>query len=760
MRLEYFKNHWPVFIIIGTVLIFLFKTLFLGEIFVTPGMGLSDYTLGIFPQVNYISKALHSGRFPLWDEQIYGGYPFLANAEPALFYPLTIPLYWLFSAKTGLDLYTLFTFLLAGIGTYCFAQSLKLSKEASLISAFSFTFSAGVVVKIVHLDALTIIAHLPLLLFLTNKFLAKKSLWLWLLIIFIVTIEILNFEPQTAFIVFFAFVLYFLFKAYLQNHKQILANCLILASVFIFSLTLSAVQLVPSLTYFQYSDRQTGIDEKSVTKFPFVFAELAYFLRPAPFGDPSLGNYNSPAVPVPSIFWENNAYTGLIALIFGTAAVFFLLTKKKEVLFFSFLFIITVLFALDQSTPVGKILELPPFAYFRLPSRFLHLSRFSLAILAGFGFELAASRFPKKRFLFGLVAGGIVLADLFSFGLKYNPTYNYKKWLSPPKSAQIIFKDQSFFRIFTIGDYEAFYSIYEKFNGWKESIQPYYTLRELLPTDFNQNFNLYHADGYIGFFLKRDEIWKQTVRSEIRINSKTNTAKITPFGLKLLRLKNVKYITSSIILENEEVSLKQKIQYDKNEPTYYLYELTNPLPHAFFVSKAMVITDEKQVLAEIGKEDFKPEEEVIIESSGSEKLPASQRGEEVSKEVGSDEETRNPSTTLKTSQQYNNIAITSYQPEKVIIKAEVDQTGFLILTDSWFPGWNVTVNQNPTPIYRADYLYRAIKLEPGKHTIEFTYFPVGLKTGAMISIGTIGLLVILSIGYVLWQRRKSLASSG
>jgi uncharacterized membrane protein YfhO len=48
-------------------------------------------------------------------------------------------------------------------------------------------------------------------------------------------------------------------------------------------------------------------------------------------------------------------------------------------------------------------------------------------------------------------------------------------------------------------------------------------------------------------------------------------------------------------------------------------------------------------------------------------------------------------------------------------------------------------------IYRGNFFYRAVKLGPGEHTVEFTFQPVGFKLGWMTSIAT-GVLTLFIAG--------------
>ncbi len=90
-----------------------------------------------------------------------------------------------------------------------------------------------------------------------------------------------------------------------------------------------------------------------------------------------------------------------------------------------------------------------------------------------------------------------------------------------------------------------------------------------------------------------------------------------------------------------------------------------------------------------------------------------------------------------------------YRPNHVTIKTRQKGNGFLVLMDSYFPGWTVKVDGKEKPILRANHFYRAVQLGPGEHTLEFEYFPEGFKLGLMIS----GIsLLLLTLGCLLWGK--------
>jgi hypothetical protein len=99
--------------------------------------------------------------------------------------------------------------------------------------------------------------------------------------------------------------------------------------------------------------------------------------------------------------------------------------------------------------------------------------------------------------------------------------------------------------------------------------------------------------------------------------------------------------------------------------------------------------------------------------------------------------------------------IVSDEPDEVKIEAFMPRPGFLLLLDTWFPGWLATVNGRPEKIYRANYNFRAVELPAGESTVQFVYRPGSFRLG--IVLGAISLAVLAAAWF--WpQRKRSTAS--
>jgi hypothetical protein len=83
-------------------------------------------------------------------------------------------------------------------------------------------------------------------------------------------------------------------------------------------------------------------------------------------------------------------------------------------------------------------------------------------------------------------------------------------------------------------------------------------------------------------------------------------------------------------------------------------------------------------------------------------------------------------------------------PNRVALEVETSAPGYLVLADTWYPGWSATVDGHTVPVQRANIAFRAVALpEPGKHRVVFSYYPVGLNAGLAMSLTTVVLLAVV-----------------
>ena len=72
----------------------------------------------------------------------------------------------------------------------------------------------------------------------------------------------------------------------------------------------------------------------------------------------------------------------------------------------------------------------------------------------------------------------------------------------------------------------------------------------------------------------------------------------------------------------------------------------------------------------------------------------------------------------------------------VTVEAALARPGVLVLRDTYDTSWSARVDGAPATVVRANGLYRAVALTPGRHVIRFTYRPREFLIGLMITVAT------------------------
>ncbi|HLY36622.1 MAG TPA: YfhO family protein [Candidatus Binatia bacterium] len=83
------------------------------------------------------------------------------------------------------------------------------------------------------------------------------------------------------------------------------------------------------------------------------------------------------------------------------------------------------------------------------------------------------------------------------------------------------------------------------------------------------------------------------------------------------------------------------------------------------------------------------------------------------------------------------VAFLRSDPERVTIDVEASEHGFLVLSDTYFPGWRATVDGVASPILRANHAFRLVEVPAGRSTVDFRYAPRAIWLGALISAVTV-----------------------
>jgi hypothetical protein len=74
---------------------------------------------------------------------------------------------------------------------------------------------------------------------------------------------------------------------------------------------------------------------------------------------------------------------------------------------------------------------------------------------------------------------------------------------------------------------------------------------------------------------------------------------------------------------------------------------------------------------------------------------------------------------------------------EVTIEANPSRPAYLVLSDTYYPGWKCLVDGKESTIYRANFAMRAVYLSSGKHQLVFRFEPTSFAIGKWISIITL-----------------------
>jgi hypothetical protein len=70
------------------------------------------------------------------------------------------------------------------------------------------------------------------------------------------------------------------------------------------------------------------------------------------------------------------------------------------------------------------------------------------------------------------------------------------------------------------------------------------------------------------------------------------------------------------------------------------------------------------------------------------------------------------------------VRIVSYRNKEVVVEADSADGGWVVLNDIWHPWWRAEVDGRRVEPLRANVLFRAVAVPPGRHTVHFVFRPI------------------------------------
>jgi hypothetical protein len=178
----------------------------------------------------------------------------------------------------------------------------------------------------------------------------------------------------------------------------------------------------------------------------------------------------------------------------------------------------------------------------------------------------------------------------------------------------------------------------------------------------------------------------------------------------LLDLLGVRFVLSNEALEHAGNRVGPELRGPDRE--FFVYERPAPLPRAFIVPELRVVADDDAAAAAVADPAFQPRAFAVVPAPGPE-------GNDVHGEAASAERT---------------VRFVRDRPGEVTLAVGAGPRGFLVLADSWLPGWTAQLlTGRSLPLYRADSGLRAVPVPAGECEVRFSYRTPGLRPGLWLS---------------------------
>lgn len=154
-----------------------------------------------------------------------------------------------------------------------------------------------------------------------------------------------------------------------------------------------------------------------------------------------------------------------------------------------------------------------------------------------------------------------------------------------------------------------------------------------------------------------------------------------------------------------------------------IYENLDVLPRAFLVHHAELATDDAAALDLMRDPAFDPTSKAVIAGC-----------EQACRAAIDGTEGTGPAS-FGDGESPGQAKLVTYEPERLVVETVSERRSYLIVTDAHYPGWEATVDGERVPICRADVLFRAVPVPPGKHRVNLIFQPTIYRIGGIISLG-------------------------
>lgn len=139
---------------------------------------------------------------------------------------------------------------------------------------------------------------------------------------------------------------------------------------------------------------------------------------------------------------------------------------------------------------------------------------------------------------------------------------------------------------------------------------------------------------------------------------------------------------------------------------YWILQNPRALPRTFVPRRVELVADDQEQLERLGSNSFDPWQVALVEQPV--ELPDTCRG------TGD---------------------VVSELPGEIVLRAQMETPGLLVMADMWDPGWRASVAGRSIPVHRVNHVLRGVVLPAGESLVKFEYRPSSFHVGLGIMFG-------------------------
>lgn len=683
------------------------------QLYVNPEYGSSDITHFNIPIRQAYWEAIQKGEMPLWNRFMGGGFPLYAESQAGAWYIPNGVLYRILPFVHAFNGSYVMAWLLGMWGMYAWMYHRFKRIDVACVTGWAYVFSGYFIGHIQHLNMLQTASLVPWI-GLSVALSRHKNLY-WFVALLVSSQQILAGHLQTSFLTGSLLILLELvsYVSKQQNLKELLIRVLLIAGMFVSAFSiLAAVQVYPSWELHSLSVRSEAFSLKEVMHFSLHPAMLKTLLLPYAEGSLSDASFTflTKLSDTGAIFWESWLYMGWIIVVLCVLSVRYISKPEIAGLWGGLLLSMGLMTA--RYSPLYFVYSIPPFNFFTTPARWSLVFTVFVLILGGHVLQKASR-------VVGVGILAILLIDLVRVWYSYGVLVPARTVLRPPLTTQTILADTALpsyeKKILSVPDRRWNTEFLQ--NGWKRS-DAFIQLYGMNNPNMNLLWDVTSQNEYVGrIWTRRKSTWDSLIAGIYIPDAKDVRHAV---GARALSLSSVDYIVSSQPVALEGYDLLQS-----STQSQTIYRTTQSSPRLYVTQHVQIVQSVEDVIEKLSSPLY-------------------------SGEVFSEEKLDIETSSIRPSQK---IQILVDEHTRFQARVESSKKALLVLTDTYYPGWTVYVNEKQAQLYPINIAQRGVIVPQGTSTVELRYQPSLFRIGAWVSV--IGHITVLGAVFLVSARKTS-----